>query len=73
MFRMSRYELLEKARFFFDRKILTHIELETGVYYNGLILELSDDLVVIHDRVLGKIEILFYEIEKLERYRGNKG
>jgi len=49
-----------------DMKI--HVELNSGRFYNGKILEVAGDMIVFKDSVLGAMPIYFFQIKILERY-----
>jgi len=58
-----------KAQFYFDKKITVHVETYDDKFYNGLILEISKEFIVLNDRVLREIPIPFSNIKELERFR----
>ncbi|HUW43663.1 MAG TPA: hypothetical protein VMV95_01720 [Bacillota bacterium] len=62
-------EMNEVLEFFFTKKVTVHIDTKSGEWYNGLILEMHEKFLVIHDRVLGETPILFSNIKILEKYR----
>jgi len=62
-------EMKQKAKFFFEHKTTIHIDTSNGSFYNGLIIELSDSLLIIHDRIVGETPILISEIKILEKFR----
>ena len=66
---MEMNELREKAQFFFDKKIFTHIDTKDKSYYNGLIIQLNQTFLVISDRVVGIVPVAFSEIEKINEFR----
>lgn len=67
---MELIELKDKAKFLFDNKITINITTKDRKFYNGLIIELHETLVVINDRVLGLTPIAFSEIKYLGRFIG---
>lgn len=67
---MDTNELKDKAKFLFDRKIITHVDTKDRSYYNGLIIELHETFIVLLDRVLGETPISFSEIKSIDRYKG---
>ncbi len=56
-----------KTEFFFKHKILVHINTQTK-FYNGIIVEFHEDMIIIKDRVLGDTPVFFSEIKDIERY-----
>lgn len=65
-------EIRDKARFFFEKKIMTHIDTKDNSYYNGLITEIHETFIVIEDRVWGTIAIAFSEVVVINKFRGSK-
>lgn len=64
-------DMNEIAKFFFKKKIVTHIDTDDGTFYNGLIIELSESMVVINDRMVGETPILISNIKKINRWRSS--
>jgi len=64
----------EKVIFYFQEKISVHIDCSSGRFYNGSILEVNEikNFLLLNDRVLGEIPILFEEIENIEKMRGEE-
>jgi len=54
----------ERAKLFFERKIMVHVIKEDGAFYNGLITELSEKFFTIKDRYDGDQFIFFRELAK---------
>jgi hypothetical protein len=61
----------KKAEFFYDKRIQVHIEVNR-TFYNGEIIELciTEGVIVLQDRILGKKYLFLDEITKLEEYNG---
>jgi len=66
---MEMNELKDIAKFFFDEKITIHIDTFDDSWYNGLITELHETMIVINDRVEGEIPIAFSKIKTFEKFR----
>jgi len=62
--------LKEKIKFFFEHKITTHIDTINNSFFNGLIIECSDSLIILNDRVDGETPILISEIKNIQRFQG---
>lgn len=60
--------LNEQLKFYKNNNVIIHIEKSNGLFYNGKILELSGDMIILDDRKLGAIPIHFVEICILEKY-----
>jgi hypothetical protein len=58
-----------RVELFFENKINVHIDTFDNRFYNGIILELGSDFLLIFERVLGKTFILFSEIRNIEPYK----
>lgn len=63
-------ELNEMIEFYQQEKIQIHIELFSGKYYNGLIIENSKNHIIILDRKIGKVYIAFSEVKIIEKFIG---
>jgi len=61
--------LREQLGFYKKNKIVIHIEKKDGHFYNGDVLEVAGDMLILDDKVLGAMPIHFIEIETLERYK----
>jgi len=57
----------QKIDFYLRNKIQIHIETANGRFYNGLILECSNNHLILLDKVLGEIFLMFSEINVLEK------
>jgi len=69
---MKGKELFMKGMFFFEKRATIHITCEDGRFYNGLILEISEKLLILQDKVLGETPVFFSEIKNLERFKENE-
>jgi len=56
-------------KFFFEKRITTHIDTKDNSFYNGLIIELHETFLVINDRIVGETPIAFSEIKKINRFK----
>jgi hypothetical protein len=65
-------ELKERADFYLNNKTKVHIELHSKRFYNGLIIEVGDNSIILHDRFIGEIPISFSEINVMEKYKGGE-
>jgi hypothetical protein len=75
---MENETITKKAEFYKKQQIFTHIGLNNGKFYNGLIQEVGSDFLIIHDRILGEMPVFFIEISSIEPYNkikkeGNDG
>jgi len=59
----------KKAEFFFKKKITIHLKKHDGQFYNGLITEISENHLIINDRMVGETFIDFSEIIYLEPFK----
>jgi len=60
--------LREQLAFYKKHKLLIHIDKTNGQFYNGYVLEVEGDMLILDDRKLGAMPIHFIEIKLLERY-----
>lgn len=60
--------LQKKAKLFFNEKIIAHVKLYNGTFYNGRFFEVGDTSAVIHDRVNGAVKIFFLEVKSISEY-----
>ncbi|KKN13993.1 hypothetical protein LCGC14_1000700 [marine sediment metagenome] len=58
---------IREISYFKDNNLAVHIEKNNGRFYNGLILELQGDMIILDDEKLGAIPIYFIEIKFLEK------
>jgi len=60
-------DLSDKANFYLDKKISVHIETYNDRFYNGILLEVGNKHLILHDRKIGEIFINFGEIRIFEK------
>ena len=65
--------LKNQLEFYKKQDVMVHIETTSGRYYRGKILEISSDMVIIDERLLGAMPIYFIEIKILEKCRDRNG
>jgi len=66
---MKNEEMIQrKAQVFLDELSVVHLKLTTGTIYNGRLFEVSNDYLVVHDRVEGRKKIFFFEIKSIDEY-----
>lgn len=63
----------QKCEFFLEKKTTIHIQKTNGQFYNGLILEINNDFIILLDKKVGEVPIYFSEITKLEPYKEREG
>ena len=54
----------ERAKVFCDKQLAVHISKKDGVYYNGVIVEVSDEFFFILDKEDGKQLVFFKELSR---------
>jgi len=52
------------ARYFYENKIESHIVLNSGQFWNGLIMEVASDFFILDDKKEGHKVIFFQELKK---------
>jgi hypothetical protein len=60
--------LRDQLKFYQQKDVMVHIKKKNGKFYNGLVLEIAGDMVIINDRKIGGVPIHFIEIEILEKF-----
>lgn len=67
---MTGHDTKIKAKFYLDDKRKVHISLKTGTFYNGVIVEVRDEFLILKDDILGELPVFFSEIsdDGLEPY-----
>lgn len=69
---MELNDLIEKAKFYFDKQVTIHIDTIDNRFFNGIITQFSEKHIVVNDRVLGETLIFFSEIKVFERFVGRR-
>ena len=62
-------ETKRRVELFFQNKINVHIDTFDNRFYNGIILELGSDFLLMHERVVGQTFVLFSQIKDIEPYK----
>jgi len=61
---MERKEMIhDNAKFFLDKNLAVHITLDDGVWFNGNIIELNKDRLILQEDKLGLMPIHFERIK----------
>lgn len=55
--------------FYFSEKVKVHIDTLDNKFYNGLIIEFSDKMIIVNDRVVGEIPIMISNIKIIDKYK----
>lgn len=66
---MDEHKIRQKCEFFQERKTIIHIRKNNQQFYNGLILEVNDEFLIIQDRIVGEVLIYYEEINLIEPYK----
>jgi len=65
----ERNDNYKRATIFLKRKVIVHVSLGKGKFYNGRLFSVEPDFIEIHDRVTGMQVVFFSEITKpLQEY-----
>ena len=64
--------LNEKINYFFNNKTLLHINLKSGKFLNGIIIEISALFFIFNDRLEGDQPIFLSEIDSISPYKDEK-
>ena len=60
--------LREQLEFYKEVKAPIHIDKKNGQFYNGYILEIAGDMLILDENFLGATPIHFIEIKILEKF-----
>jgi len=52
----------KKALFFKEKNIEVHVALENNQFYNGCILDVGPDFLILKDRKLGEVPVFFLQL-----------
>lgn len=58
--------LNKKIKLYFEKGTPVHISINNFKFYNGIILGLQADFLIIKDEVLGEMPVFFSEITNIE-------
>ena len=72
MIEMNEHEIIETSKLYFKFKIITHVDTKDGGFYNGLLVEVGKEGVVICDRKDGNFPILFSNIKLINKFKSAK-
>jgi|TARA_R100000501_G_C2541167_1_gene59832 hypothetical protein len=67
-------DMKRKAEFYKIKKIDVHLNLKSGKFYNGKIIDVESDFLILIDRKLGEVPVFFYEIRDgvIEPFKGDR-
>jgi len=76
-FEMEKEERLDLIRkrteFFFNKKTTVFVKRFDNQFYGGLIIEIHEEFIVLHDRLIGEVPIYFKEISAIEPFKNKEG
>jgi len=58
--------------FYFDREEVIHIDTYSGKFYNGKIVGVQENYIIVNDRKIGEIPVAFSEIKLIDKFRGGE-
>ncbi len=58
---MENETLYETAKFYKEKNRAVHIKTKNGRFYNGIILEVKTDFIILEDEQLGEMPLFFIE------------
>lgn len=62
-------EIQKRVLYFYKEKVDIHVKMKSGYFYNGKILEVSEnDFFIFIDAKLGEMPLFFIDIKNVERY-----
>ncbi len=57
-----------KANIFFIEKTFVHLKKYNGEWFNGLLFDVSENYLTIHDREDGQKKVFFIEIKSMDEF-----
>lgn len=61
---MTGHDTKKRAEYFLENGTKVHISLASGKFYNGKILDIKEDFLIMKDDVLGDLPIWFSQIKE---------
>jgi len=61
--------IIEKAKYYLSKDLDVHITLDNGFFYNGKILEINDERIILLDIKVGEVYISLFEVNSIEPFR----
>jgi len=59
-------EFEEKSKFYKKNKTIVHVTLNNSFFYNGEIIEVKSNFIILKDKKLGEMPFFFREIKNIE-------
>ena len=63
----------KRVKFFFDNQTAVHINTKGVSWYNGVIIEIGAEFLMLKEFKLGDVPVFFSEIESVDKFSSNKG
>lgn len=60
-------DIKQRLEVFFKENMSIHIDTIEGLFFNGLILEIKDNYVLLDEKKLGKYPVLYSDIKLLRK------
>ena len=69
---MIRDELFSACEFYHKRATTVHIKIDSELFYNGIIIQLDEKMMILQERMLGETIIFLKDIKSIEPYKERK-
>lgn len=60
--------LVKKAEYFLKKKTPLHVSLKTGEWYNGVIMKVSADFILLFENKIGEMPVFYMEIASMQPF-----
>ena len=64
--------IYEKVKFYLEKDTSIHVQTSSGTFYNGHILAVDENSIILNDLKLGESYIAFAEITNIQPYKSRE-
>ena len=64
--------MIDVLNFYYERNVIIHIDTSDGKFYNGIVISIKENILVLNDRILGEVAIHIDNIKNMEKFKENK-
>ena len=69
MIEEKRTQVIEKLSYYKSKDIAIHLTLDGGKFYNGVVVDVNDDRLILLDKKLGEVYVGFDELIDVEPFK----
>lgn len=66
---MKRNEMIEVLEYYHNVEDIIHIDTLDGKFYNGVVISLKKDIIILKDRKLGDVAIHIDNVSNIEKFK----